>query len=66
MAAISDDTLREILDAFAADERLPSARTIQELAAAAGKSEQAVKGEYTKLYREITDTEDDPWSPRGI
>jgi hypothetical protein len=61
VAVISEDTLTEILGAYAADERLPSPKTVQELAAAAGMSEQAVKHEYTRLFREVTETEDDPW-----
>jgi hypothetical protein len=61
MANISEDTLLEILEIFAASEELPSPTALQELAAAAGKSEQAVKEEYTKLYQELTETEDDPW-----
>jgi hypothetical protein len=61
VAVISEDTLTEILAAYAGDERLPSPRTVQELADAAGKSEQAVKNEYKRLFQEVTETEDDPW-----
>jgi hypothetical protein len=63
---LSEDVLEEILAAYAADERLPSDKAIRELAASAGKLEQAVKNDYIRAYKDAGGEDDDPFGlPAG-
>ena len=63
--AISQNVLEEIFKAYAAGEQLPSPQAIRELAAAAGKSEEAVIEESARAYR-LANGEGDPWAPPQI
>jgi hypothetical protein len=58
---ISDKVLQEILRAFAwEDVALPSEDAVRELAAAAGRTDEAIKNAYTRAYQE-GGGEGDPW-----
>jgi hypothetical protein len=61
---ISEKVLKEILGAYAVEEsRRPTEEAILELAAAAGKTREAVKQEYTRQYHSAGHSEeDDPWA----
>ena len=60
--AISPSVLQEILKAFAfEDQQVPSADVIRELAAASGKSEQAIKNDYETEFTNCGG-EGDPWA----
>jgi hypothetical protein len=58
---ISNDVLQEILGAYAICDQRPSQAAIRNLAAASGKTEQAVKSDYARLYQ-LAGGRGEPWT----
>jgi len=58
---ISNDVLEEILGAYAICDQCPSQAAIHNLAAASGKTVQAVKSDYARLYR-LAGGRGEPWT----